>query len=115
MNWFRTLELHAFPRTGKVPVSEVMSAEVLEILAAIWHRKGQTARFVHMRIRAVLEWAVAVDWRTDDPCDRLPPCSAPSTMSSNTGGRRLVVRWRQPSRCCGRRNRRGVRSGLGRD
>ena len=26
-----------------------------------------------MPIRAVLEWAVAMDWRTDNPCDRLPP------------------------------------------
>ena len=70
-NWFRTLELHAFPRIGAVPVSEVTSADVLEILSPIWHTKGPTARFVHMRVRAVLEWAIAMDWRTDNPCDRL--------------------------------------------
>ena len=24
-----------------------------------------------MRVRAVLEWAIAMEWRTDNPCDRL--------------------------------------------
>ena len=70
-NWFRTLEIHAFPRIGDVAVSEVTSGDVLEILTPIWHTKGPTARFVHMRVRAVLEWAIAMEWRTDNPCDRL--------------------------------------------
>ena len=70
-NWFRTLEIHAFPRIGNVAVSEVTSADVLEILTPIWHTKAPTARFVHMRVRAVLEWAIAMEWRTDNPCDRI--------------------------------------------
>ena len=60
-----------------MPVSEVMSADVLEILTPIWHAKPSTARYVHMRIRAVLEWAIAMDWRTDNPCDRLLPVLGP--------------------------------------
>ena len=70
-NWFRTLEIHAFPRIGDVPVSEVTSGDVLDILNPIWHTKPPTARFVHMRVRAVLEWAIAMEWRTDNPCDRI--------------------------------------------
>ena len=50
---------------------EVTSADVLDILTPLWHTKGPTARFVHMRVRAVLEWAIAMEWRTDNPCDRL--------------------------------------------
>ena len=72
-NWHRSLEIHAFPRIGRVPVSEVTSADVLEILTPIWHTKPPTARIVRHRIRAVLEWAIAMDWRTDNPCDRLLP------------------------------------------
>ena len=75
--WLRSLELHAFPRIGQVPVSEVTSADVLEILTPLWHTKGQTARTVQLRIRAVLEWAIAMDWRTDNPCDRLLPVLGP--------------------------------------
>ena len=70
-NWFRTLEIHTFPRIGDVAVSEVTSGDVLEILTPIWHTKPPTARFVHMRVRAVLEWAIAMEWRTDNPCDRI--------------------------------------------
>ena len=69
--WFRTLEIHAFPRIRDVAVSEVTSGDVLDILAPIWHTKAPTARFVHMRVRAVLEWAIAMEWRTDNPCDRI--------------------------------------------
>ena len=76
-NWIRSLELHAFPRIGGVAVSEVTSADVLEILTPMWHTKGRTARYVHLRIRAVLEWAIAMDWRTDNPCDRLLPVLGP--------------------------------------
>ena len=72
-NWFRSLELYAFPRIGKIALSEVTSADVLEILTPIWHGKEPTARTVHLRIRAALEWAIAMDSRTDNPCDRLLP------------------------------------------
>ena len=48
-----------------MPVSEVTSADVLEILSPIWHRKAQTARRVRQRLRAVLEWAVAMEFRID--------------------------------------------------
>ena len=76
-NWLRSLERSAFPRIGKMPVSEVTSADVLEILTSIWHLKPPTARSVPLRIRAVLEWAIAMDWRTDNPCGRLVPMLGP--------------------------------------
>ena len=72
-NWLRSLERYAFPRIGKRPVSEVNSADVLEILAPIWHVKAETARAVRQRLRTVLEWAVAMAWRSDNPCDRIGP------------------------------------------
>ena len=65
--WIRTLEQYAFPRIGKMPVSEVTGADVLDILTPIWHTKAPTARSVHERIRAVLEWAVAMELRSDNP------------------------------------------------
>ena len=76
-NWLRSLERYAFPRIGKRPVSEVNSADVLEILAPIWHVKAETARDVRQRLRTVLEWAVAMEWRSDNPCDRIGPVLGP--------------------------------------
>ena len=75
--WMSSLRRFAFPRIGKMPVSEVTSADVLEILSPIWHRKAQTARRVRQRLRAVLEWAVAMEFRIDNPCDRIGPVLGP--------------------------------------
>ena len=69
--WLSSLERYAFPRIGKRPVSEVSSADVLEILTPLWHRKAATAKRVRQRIRAVMEWAVAMELRPDNPCDRI--------------------------------------------
>ena len=58
-------------------MSEVTSADVLEVLTPIWHEKAQTARRVRQRIGTVLEWAVAMELRLDNPCDRLGPVLGP--------------------------------------
>ena len=71
--WLSSLRRLAFPRIGKMPVSEVTSADVLEILTPIWHRKASSARRVRQRLRAVLEWAVAMEFRIENPCDRIGP------------------------------------------
>ena len=76
-NWWRSLDRYAFPRIGGRPVSEVNTADVLEILAPIWHVKGETARAVRQRMRSVLEWAIAMDLRHDNPCDRVLPVLGP--------------------------------------
>ena len=70
-SWWASLERYALPRIGARPISEVTSSEVLDVLTPIWHRKAPTARRVRERIRAVLEWAVAVELRGDNPCDRI--------------------------------------------
>ena len=72
-DWMTSLRRFAFPRIGKMPVPEVTSADVLEILSPIWHTKAPTARCVRQRLRAVLEWAVAMEYRLDNPCDRIGP------------------------------------------
>ena len=76
-DWMLTFERYAFPRVGKLPVSEVTSADVLEILAPIWHTKAATARKLRQRLHAVLEWAVAMEFRIDNPCDRIGPVLGP--------------------------------------
>ena len=75
--WLGSLERYAFPRIGGQPVTEVTRADVLEVLSPIWHSKAPTARCVHQRIHAVLEWAVGMDYRTDNPCDRVLPVLGP--------------------------------------
>ena len=71
--WLGSLERHVLPHIGKMPIAEVTSADLIGILAPIWHEKASTARKLRQRIRAVLEWAVAMDLRPDNPCDRIGP------------------------------------------
>ena len=70
-SWWTSLERYAFPRIGARPVSDVTGAEVLGVLTPIWHVKPSTARRVRERMRAVQEWAVAMELRADNPCDRI--------------------------------------------
>ena len=64
---------HAFPRSGRTPVSVVTSDDVLEILGpiCIWPAKAPTARVMRRRIRTVLESAVAMEFRAANPRDRV--------------------------------------------
>ena len=71
------MERYVVPRIGHRPVSEVNTADVLEILSPIWHTKAATAKEVRQRVRSVLEWAVAMDLRNDNPCDRVVPVLGP--------------------------------------
>ena len=75
--WLSSLRRFAFQRVGRMPVSEVTSADVLEILTPLWHRKVATGKRVRQRLRAVLEWAVAMEYRLDNPCDRIGPVLGP--------------------------------------
>ena len=56
-----------------MPIAEVTSADVIRGLAPIWHDEAATARNLRQRIRTVLEWALAMDLRADNPCDRIVP------------------------------------------
>ena len=76
-NWMSSMERYVFPRIGQRPVSEVNTTDVLEILSPIWHVKAETARAVRQRVRSVLEWAIALDMRNDNPCDRVVPVLGP--------------------------------------
>ena len=82
-DWPASLERFVFPRFGPRPVSEVTSADVLGVLAPIWHEKPETARRVRHRIGAVMQWAVAMEYRPDNPCDRI---------AATLGRQRRVVR-----------------------
>ena len=75
--WRGSLERYAFPRIGRRPISEVASADVLAILTPIWHTKPVIAKTVKQRIHTVLEWAIAMNLRTDNPSDRVGPVLGP--------------------------------------
>ncbi|HJV88384.1 MAG TPA: integrase arm-type DNA-binding domain-containing protein [Noviherbaspirillum sp.] len=64
--WINTLTAYAFPVFGKMDVSEVSKANILRALEPIWSTKTETATRLRQRIRAVLEWAAARDYRHEN-------------------------------------------------
>ena len=76
-DWLSSMERFAFPRLGKLPVAEVASADVVEALRKVWHERPATARRVRQRISTVMEWAVALNYRDDNPCSRIGPVLGP--------------------------------------
>ena len=58
-------------------MSEVTSADLLEILAPSWHTKAETARRLQQHLGPVSEWAVVMEYRIDNPCDRIGPVLGP--------------------------------------
>ena len=76
--WLSSLERHAFPRIGRLAVRDVTSADVLDALReGLAHVRPETARRLRQRISAVMEWAVAMEYRADNPCSRIAPVLGP--------------------------------------
>jgi integrase len=68
--WRTSLERHAFPALGELPVAAVDRAAVLRAVDDVWTSRPATGRKVLRRIGAVLRYAAAHGWRANDnPAD----------------------------------------------
>ena len=65
-SWMQTLERHAFPALGGLSIDRIERADVLAVLTPIWGTRPETARRVRPRIRAVLRWAWAHGFITEN-------------------------------------------------
>jgi len=61
--WRATVEKHALPVLGELPVSEVAVEDVLRVLRPIWARTPETASRLRGRIETVLDHAHALKRR----------------------------------------------------
>lgn len=64
--WINTLDTYAFPKLGKLLVSDIEGPAIRDVLAPIWLAKPETARRVRQRIGAVLDWAYAKGYRSSE-------------------------------------------------
>lgn len=64
--WLATLEQHAFPVIGDMPVAEVDVAAVLRVLRPIWPQIPETASRLRQRIEAALDLARVRGWRSGE-------------------------------------------------
>src|SRR5256886_16827693 len=59
LQWLSSLEKHALPKIGDVPVGAVDVAAVLSVLDPIAREIPETAKRVRNRIANILDWAAA--------------------------------------------------------
>jgi hypothetical protein len=64
--WTGTLQRHAFPVFGKLPVAEIDTAMVVRVLKPAWLAMPVMAARLRGRIESVLDWATALGYRTGD-------------------------------------------------
>lgn len=61
--WRNTLATYVYPVIGAMPVADVGTPQILEILEPIWNRKAETASRVRGRIETILDSAKARGYR----------------------------------------------------
>lgn len=64
--WTATLQTHAYPALGSMAVGKIGRDDILKVLEPIWSKVPETASRVRQRIEAVLDWAKARGYRTED-------------------------------------------------
>lgn len=64
--WRNTLSTYVYPVIGDLPICDVTTHHVLEILRPIWKTKSETASRVRGRIETILNAAKAVGYREGD-------------------------------------------------
>ena len=58
-SWWQTLERHALPKLGRLPLDRIHQTDILSVLEPIWGIRQETARRVRQRIRIVLAWGMS--------------------------------------------------------
>ena len=70
-------------------MDRITTADVMACLLPIWHTRPETARRVRQRIGAVMRWAIAQGYRTDNPAGDAITAALPSNMGRRRHHRAL--------------------------
>ena len=78
--WRARLAKYVYPRIGKMPVSDISTADVLSVLSPVWEKR-ETAQKVQQYVNAVMKWAVAHGYRRTNPAGEAVSAVLPKTSS----------------------------------
>lgn len=79
-----TLELHAFPRIGRLRVDSIDEKEIVAVLSPLWTTRPAAARKLRQRIGMVLDFARGHGWRSAGaPRETLRPLLAKQPRGGN--------------------------------
>ena len=77
--WIASLRVYTFPYFGDKLLDAVSGADVMAALTPIWTEKPETAQRVRQRISAVMKWAIANEYRADNPAGEALTAVLPKT------------------------------------
>ena len=66
-NWIQSLERHAIPKLGNLPLDRIYRSHVLGVLKPIWTTIPEAARRVRQRMRKVFEWGISSGFMEANP------------------------------------------------
>ncbi len=67
--WRSSLRDYAVPALGDRLVSEITQRDVAHVVEAIWNEKRETALKLKSRLRIIMQWAMAKNYRETNPVD----------------------------------------------
>ena len=81
--WRASLRDYAMPTLRSKRVDQISTADVMSVLLPIWSTKAETARRLRQRVSAIMRWAIAQGYRSDNPAGEALGAALPK----NTGQR----------------------------
>ncbi len=66
-SWINVFEKYVFPVIGDAPISKPIAGDIMDIVQPIWSTKKDTVRKIRQRTSQVFRWAIAHQYRPDDP------------------------------------------------
>ena len=89
IQWRSSMGAYALPQLGTRPVNTIEPRDVMNVLLPIWSTKPESARRIRQRIGAVMKWAVAQGYRTDNPAGDALGAALPKISNAETHYRAL--------------------------
>ena len=80
--WRSSLSRFVLPQLGNRPVNTIQPRDVMSVLLPIWNTIPETARRVRHRVGAVMKWAVAQGYRTDNPAGDVLGAALPKVSNA---------------------------------
>ena len=66
-NWENVFKKYVYPAIGDKAINKPITADIMDILQPLWSGKKDTARKIRQRTSQVFRWAIAHEYRNDDP------------------------------------------------
>lgn len=87
--WRSSMRTYALPQLGNRTVDSIQPRDVMSVLLPIWAAKPESARRIRQRIGAVMKWAVAQGYRSDNPAGDALGAALPKISNTETHYRAL--------------------------